>query len=348
MADRQLKVKFSVDGVSDALKAINQTADAYDAAMESTAEAAKLAAEARQKAADDAIKAAQVGSDGLKKIQAEYDQQVKRSSTARIEATNQEAKAAEDAAKRLQAAYRALGIKPTGKIEQERAKAISAYQQIKVSGSDEEIARALNALNRKLERLDKAATVGTGARPQNVTVKVDSAKKDGDCNPCESADKMIGAVQRMESTLNTTIKGLGSENQKLAKDLTKAINHVPVAMKGGLVENLFKGLGSIAFAPIKRVMGGAMQGIGEQLTKDLGVGLSKSLELSLSKSIGSMDLLGKTIGAKLSQKISSTLAADESSQDQGRLLSNSIKSFIGKDLVEVSAAERRGQRRQEV
>jgi len=330
MADRQLNVKFSVSGVPEAIGAINQAAETYEAAMKSTETAAQTATAAQEASAAKRMQAAQQAVASLTDIQR---------------------------------SYKSLGLKSDSQIAEEKRKAVQAYEAIKASGvaSAEEIGRAYDALERKLERLSrttaKPRTVAitadnagvAGSAGQNIVVRTEAAKRGaGECDPCKSLDKLnaslVSAIRHQESTLNATLKSINSENQKLAKDLGSSIDRLPTGIRGGLFENLLKGIGNIAIAPIKLALSGAFFGVGEQLSKDLSIGLSKSIEIAAGRSIGSMDLLGQALGTKISESVTAAIRA--SIPDPAKV-SDKLQEFVGKESAVAASAQRRGAVRQQ-
>ncbi|MFN6572380.1 tape measure protein [Dendronalium sp. ChiSLP03b] len=75
----------------------------------------------------------------------------------------------------------------------------------------------------------------------------------------------------------------------------------------GLASKLFSGIGDTLLAPLKGIATGAFEGVGLQLSKQLGLGLSRGIESQLSPAIGSFDLLGEKLITGVAPKLGNTV-----------------------------------------
>lgn len=69
---------------------------------------------------------------------------------------------------------------------------------------------------------------------------------------------------------------------------------------------IFSGVGDVLLAPLKGITTGAFEGVGLQLSKQLGLGLSRGIESQLSSVIGSFDLLGEKLITSAVPKLGNT------------------------------------------
>ena len=135
---------------------------------------------------------------------------------------------------RLKLAFDNLNIKTALQIENEKARMIASFEQIKNSGvaSSNEIKRAFSAMNDQLDKIDGKDPMGSGIRRMNTNLFVSIA--------------MIAKMQIMFSLINTTMSAIG----RLPGVAVEAIENYNATIVGNaaMITSMQKGIKDIGQA----------------------------------------------------------------------------------------------------
>ncbi|MBW4422359.1 MAG: hypothetical protein KME13_24630 [Myxacorys californica WJT36-NPBG1] len=157
-----------------------------------------------------------------------------------------------------------------------------------------------------------------------------------------AAQTLTQKVAVDSSGIETAItKSLNSSFQGFEKNLEGAIGKIG---KG----NIFGGSASALTAPLKLVTGvlgnvfsGIGLGVGQQISKDLGTGISEGIDAQLAPIIGSFRLVGRELASSLTKEL-----VDSLGQDAG-LVQNVIQELVGKNNILVESGSVQSRQRQQ-
>lgn len=118
---------------------------------------------------------------------------------------------------------------------------------------------------------------------------------------------------------------------------------------------IFSGIGNTLLAPLQGITTGAFQGVGLQLSQQLGLGLSRGIESQLSPVIGSFELLGEKLitgvapklGSTVGGKIAGAILNSAPLQNLKNELASQITSIVGESekLIANNAQKQQGKQR---
>jgi hypothetical protein len=264
MANSRLGYKFGVEGVPQTIAEMNKVGKSYDELLAKSEQNTKEFIRLR----DEAL----AGGD----------------QTAADKFERQRIAAAQRANDVIASSYKTLGVTSTASQDAFAKQQISAYKAIRDSGvaSYEDILKAQEALNKKLQSSQVGAKFFAGSTAPNFVQNV-YAKQGGDeCDPCESADKIVKAIEKLGTRIDRSVNGT-------------------------IAGNALKGLGNIAMSPLKLLAGGAnnlFAGLGVEVSKQLGQGISKSLN-NFAIPLGGVENIGKTLANAIANQALGGLAA---------------------------------------
>lgn len=201
---------------------------------------------------------------------------------------------------------------------------------------------SLTALNKHLDLKQKhwAETQRTFSKP--IAPSVDTSEIDRLEQRLRNLSRInatpsVGARSSSGQSQTQNVKASVDTNE-LGGAIEKAFGNALKGMKSG-------GIGSVIMAPIKavtgmiaQIVGGGLQGIGMEISRDIGSGLRKGIEGELGSLIGSFSLLGETLGKGLTDELLDIFA----SEIEG--IKPIVEAVIGKEQVVIANAAQRGKR----
>ncbi|MEH1808470.1 tape measure protein [Nostoc sp.] len=165
-------------------------------------------------------------------------------------------------------------------------------------------------------------------------IRVDVDVNSGDFNPLK----------------NITSAGIGEKITSAIEDGFKKSRPKPPST----FSKIFSGIGDTLLAPLKGITTGAFEGVGLQLSKQLGAGLGRGIESQLGPIIGSFDLLGEklitsaipklgnTVGGKIAGAILNSAPLQKLKAD----LTGQITSIVGESEQLIASQAGKNQNRQ--
>ncbi|MBN3875230.1 tape measure protein [Nostoc sp. JL23] len=168
-------------------------------------------------------------------------------------------------------------------------------------------------------------------------IRVDVDVNSGDFNPLK----------------NITSAGIGEKITSAIEEGFKKSRPKPPST----FSKIFSGIGDTLLAPLKGIATGVFEGVGLQLSKQLGAGLGRGIESQLGPIIGSFDLLGEklitsaipklgnTVGGKIAGAILNSAPLQKLKQD----LAGQITSIVGESeqLIASQAGVQKNKQRQQ-
>ncbi|BBD69525.1 hypothetical protein Mfla_2689 [Nostoc commune NIES-4072] len=216
-----------------------------------------------------------------------------------------------------------LGIQSPSRVFREIGKyAIAGL----IQGLDSVDESKLKGVTNKIEGFFKKSKI-------KINVDVNS----GDFNPL----KNISGAEASEKITSAIEEGFKKSRPKPPSTFSK----------------IFSGIGDTLLAPLKGITIGAFEGVGLQLSKQLGTGLGRGIESQLAPIIGSFDLLGEklvtsaipklgnTVGGKIASAILKSPPLQKLKQD----LAGQITSIVGESeqLIASTAGKQQNRQRQQ-
>ena len=155
------------------------------------------------------------------------------------------------------------------------------------------------------------AAIGRKQKPVVIPVRFDAGE-------VSKAFADITAVA-ISNKLRTSFNTIGDD---LTKKIETAFAKSKVRSSGG---GLLGGLTNIVTAPLKGLARGAFEGVGREISRKFGVGLSKGIESEISQFIGSTDFLGEKLVAKVVPDLTKNAIAKIRATKLGEQLAEAMK-----------------------
>ena len=248
MADRKMGFKFSVEGVSGSISDMNKVGKSLDELLAKSQQNAQEFTKLRDRALS--------GGD----------------QTAADKFERQRVAAAQRANDVIASSYRTLGVTSTASQEAYAKQQISAYKAIRDSGvaSYEDILKAQEALNKKLQSSQAGAKFYAGSTAPNYVQNFYGKQGSGECDPCESADKIVKAIERLAPQIGREIKGNPFGNA------IKGLGNAALNFAGLPFRVISNGLNT--------AITGALEGVGRQVAEEFGAGLTNAINARIATS----------------------------------------------------------------
>ena len=154
-------------------------------------------------------------------------------------------------------------------------------------------------------------SLGKNQKPITIPVKFDANK--------------IGSIfaeitsSAISSKLKSSFDTIGDD---LVTKIEDAFSKAKVRTKGG---GLLGSLTNIVTAPLKGIATGAFEGVGREVSRKLGMGVSKGLDSQVSQFIGSFDLLGEKLITKIVPDLTDSTIALVKETSLGKQLAEVMK-----------------------
>ncbi len=157
------------------------------------------------------------------------------------------------------------------------------------------------------------ATLGKNQKPITIPINYDAKKIGG-----VFAEITASAIS---SKLKSSFESIGND---LVSKIEDAFSKSKVKVGGG---GLLGGLTNIITAPLQGIARGAFEGVGREVSRKFGMGLSKGIDAQASQFIGSFDLLGEKLITKVVPNLTDSAVTQIKSTAIGQQLAEAMKDF---------------------
>lgn len=161
------------------------------------------------------------------------------------------------------------------------------------------------------DAVKQLAALGKNQKPINIPVKFNAEKI--------SATFAEITSSAISSKLRSSFESIGDG---LVTKIEDAFAKSKVKTSGG---GLLGGLTNIITAPLQGIARGAFEGVGREVSRKFGMGLSKGIDAQASQFIGSFDLLGEKIITKVIPDLTNNAIAKIKSTALGKQLAEAMK-----------------------
>lgn len=204
--------------------------------------------------------------------------------------------------------------------------------------------RELTALNKHLDLKQKhwAETQRTFSKAIKPVV---------DTSEVDRLEQRLQSLSRINATPSVNARSSGSSSQSQTQKVEASVDtsalsrSIEKAFGSALKGSKSGGIGSMIAAPFKavagmigQIVGGSLQGIGMEISKDIGGGLRKGIEGELGSLIGSFSLVGEKLGKGLAEEFIDIFA------DEIEGIKPIVEAVIGKEEIVIANAAQRGKR----